>query len=309
MQTPNVHFQRLMDLARRAPAARTAVAWPCDPGALDAALAARAAGLMDPVLVGSAAAIRAAAATGGFDLSGITIESVDDAPGAATRCVALAAGGEVAAIMKGSLHTDELMAAVVAREGGLRTARRVSHVFAMGAPRFGRLLFITDAAVNIAPDLEAKRDIVQNAIEFAISLGVAHPRVAILAAVETVNPKMQSTLDAAALCKMADRGQIRGGILDGPLAFDNAISPESARTKGIASGVAGAADILVAPNLEAGNMLYKELVYMADAFAGGVVLGTRVPVILTSRADSLESRLAACACARIHAGAAERRGG
>jgi phosphate acetyltransferase/phosphate butyryltransferase len=179
----------------------------------------------------------------------------------------------------------------------------------MGLPHFGRLLFITDAAVNIAPDLEAKRDIVQNAIEFAISLGMVRPRVAILAAVETVNPKMQSTLDAAALCKMADRGQIRGGVLDGPLAFDNAISPASARTKGIASEVAGAADILVVPSLEAGNMLYKGLAYMADAFGGGVVLGARVPVILTSRADSLESRLAACACARIHAATQERPGG
>lgn len=309
MQRPNIHFQRLLDLARRTPAARTAVAWPCDTAALDAALAARAAGLMDPVLIGSDAVIRAAAASGGFDLSGITIDPVEDAPRAAARCVALAAAGEVAAIMKGSLHTDELMAAVVAKDGGLRTARRVSHAFAMGAPRFGRLLFITDAAVNIAPDLEAKRDIVQNAIEFATSLGVVRPKVAILAAVETVNPKMQSTLDAAALCKMADRGQIRGGVLDGPLAFDNAISPDSARTKGIVSEVAGAADILVVPSLEAGNMLYKNLVYMADAFGGGVVLGTRVPVILTSRADSLESRLAACACARIHGGTAGRAGG
>jgi phosphotransacetylase len=309
MQSPNVHFQSLMDLARRSPAARTAVAWPYDTAALDAALAARAAGLMDPVLVGSEAAIRAAASNGGFDLSGVTIESIADAPRAAARCVALAAAGEVAAIMKGSLHTDELMAAVVARDGGLRTPRRVSHAFAMGLPHFGRLLFITDAAVNIAPDLEAKRDIVQNAIEFAISLGMVRPRVAILAAVETVNPKMQSTLDAAALCKMADRGQIRGGVLDGPLAFDNAISPASARTKGIASEVAGAADILVVPSLEAGNMLYKGLAYMADAFGGGVVLGARVPVILTSRADSLESRLAACACARIHAATQERPGG
>jgi phosphotransacetylase len=218
---------------------------------------------------------------------------------AAALAAQLARDGEAGALMKGSLHTDELMAAVVSRDSGLRTTRRISHAMVMGVRQHPRLFIITDAAVNIAPDLDAKRDIVQNAIDLARALGVDRPKVALLAAVETVNSKMQATLDAAALCKMADRGQITGGMLDGPLAYDNAMSGESARIKGIVSPVAGLPDILVAPDIEAGNMMYKQLVFFDGAFAAGIVLGAKVPVILTSRADDRTSRIASCAVAQL----------
>ena len=276
---------------------RVAVVHPCDALSLSGALDARAAGLIEPVLVGPRARIEAAAAAAGADLSGLPIEDVPHSHAAAARAVELAREGAVEALMKGSLHTDELMAAVVARESGLRTKRRVSHCFVLQTPHYPRPFIVTDAAINLAPDLEQKADIVRNAIDLAHVIGVATPKVAILAAVETVTPSMPATLDAAALCKMADRGQIEGGVLDGPLAFDNAVSIAAARTKGIVSEVAGQADILVVPDLESGNMLAKQLMYMGDAASAGIVLGAKVPVVLTSRADSRESRLASCAIA------------
>jgi phosphotransacetylase len=252
-----------------------------------------------PVLVGPEARIRRAAAAAGRDLAGVEIVDAPHSHAAAERAVALAREGKVAALMKGALHTDELMEAVVAKEGGLRTERRMSHVFAFDVPNYPKPLFITDAAINIDPDLETKRDIVQNAIDLVRALGVTQPRVAILSAVETVSPKLASTIDAAALCKMAERGQIRGGVLDGPLGFDNAISSEAAAAKGIVSRVAGQADILVVPDLEAGNMLAKQLTYLADADAAGIVLGARVPIMLTSRADGALARLASCAVVQL----------
>ncbi len=254
---------------------------------------------MEPVLVGPEAKIRRAAEAAGIDLAGYPIVSTEHSHAAADKAVAMARAGEVEGLMKGALHTDELMRAIVAADTGLRTARRVSHVFAIDAPAYPRALFITDAAVNIYPTLLDKRDIVQNAIELAEALGVSPPRVAILSAVETVSPDIRSTVDAAALCKMADRGQIVGGILDGPLAFDNAVSLEAARSKGIVSPVAGQADILVVPDLEAGNMLAKQLVYFAEAEMAGIVLGARVPIMLTSRADNTIARLGSCAIALI----------
>jgi phosphate acetyltransferase/phosphate butyryltransferase len=249
------------------------------------------------VLVGPEAKIRQAAAEAHVDLSGYRLVPTAHSHAAADAAVALARTGEVGALMKGALHTDELMRAVVAKDTGLRTGRRVSHVFAMDVPTYPRPLFITDAAVNIYPTLEDKRDIVQNAIDLAHALGIATPRVAILSALETVYPKIASTLEAAALCKMADRGQITGGIVDGPMAFDLAVSDEAARTKGFVSPVAGRADILVVPDLEAGNMLAKQLEYLAGAQVAGIVLGARVPIILTSRADGPLARLASCALA------------
>jgi phosphate acetyltransferase len=297
----NPHYTALLERARGLAPVRTAVVYPCSGPALAAALQAAGLGLIEPVLIGPADAVRQAADAAGLDIGGYTLLDACGAVAAASRAAALAAAGEVAALMKGSLHTDELMAAVVSRDGGLRTARRASHAMLMGVPRHPKPFVITDAAVNIAPDLATKRDIVQNAIDLMHALGVATPKVALLAAVETVNPNMPATLDAAALCKMAERGQITGGVLDGPLAFDNAISAEAARIKGIRSPVAGDPDILLAPALEAGNLLYKQLVHLSDAFAAGVVLGARVPVILTSRADSQTSRIASCALARLAA--------
>jgi phosphotransacetylase len=275
----------------------TAIAHPCDASAVGAAVEAAQAGLIAPILVGPEAKIRKAAEAAGVDISPYRLVDAPHSEAAAAAAVDLVRKGEAALLMKGSLHTDELLHAVLAPDSGLRTGRRLSHVYLMDVPAYPRPLLVTDAAVNIAPDLEAKRDIVQNAIDLAHVLGVATPRVAILAAVEVVNPEMRSTLDAAALCKMADRGQITGALLDGPLAFDNAISLEAAAEKGIVSQVAGQADILVVPDLEAGNMLAKQLSFMAGADAAGVVLGARVPIILTSRADSERARLASCAVA------------
>ena len=272
-----------------------AVVHPCDRDSLLGPLEAARRGLIVPVLVGPEAKIRAVAEAEGIDLAGWKILSTEHSHAAAQQAVAMARAGEVEALMKGSLHTDELMAAVVPSATGLRTARRMSHVFLMDVPAYPRVLLVTDAAINIYPTLEDKVDIVQNAIDLARVLGVAQPKVAILSAVETVNPKIQSTLDAAALCKMADRGQITGGLLDGPLAFDNAISEEAARTKKIVSPVAGKADILLVPDLEAGNMLAKQLQYLAGADSAGIVLGTRVPIVLTSRADSVRTRIASAA--------------
>lgn len=281
----------------------TAVAHPCDAASLNAALDAAAEGLILPILVGPEAKIRAAAEAADADISGCRLEPAPHSHAAAARAVALVRAGEAQLLMKGSLHTDELMHEVLAMETGLRTERRVSHVYVMDVPLYPRPLLITDAAITIAPALEDKRDIVQNAIDLAHILGIAQPRVAILSAVETVTPKIQSTLDAAALCKMADRGQITGGLLDGPLAFDNAISPEAARDKGIVSEVAGRADVLVVPDLASGNMLAKQLTFLAGADAAGVVVGARVPIILTSRADPQSARIASCAVAVLMAAA------
>ena len=258
-------------------------------------------GLIEPVLVGPRHRIEAAAAAASIDISAIAIECVEHSHAAAARAVAMARSGHVAALMKGSLHTDELMSAAVDASSGIRTGRRMSHVFAIDVPSRPRLLFITDAAINIAPDLDAKADICRNAIDLVRLLGVDVPKVAILSAVETVDGKLPATIDAAALCKMADRGQITGGILDGPLAFDNAVSAEAAKAKGIVSPVAGQADILVVPGLEAGNMLAKQLQYLAGAESAGIVVGARVPIALTSRADSVRSRLVSAAIAMIAA--------
>lgn len=290
-------MQRLIDAARLRGAIRVAVVHPCDPTSLEAAVDACAAGLIEPVLVAPAQKLRAIAQAAGIDLSGIAIEDVPHSHAAAARAVELAGQGKVDALMKGSLHTDELMSAVVATSAGLRTARRITHCFLMQSPAYPRPFIITDAAISIAPTLEEKADIIRNAIDLAHAIGVKQPRVAILAAVETVNPRMPATLDAAALCKMADRGQIQGGVLDGPLAFDNAVSAAAARIKGIVSPVAGQADILVVPDLESGNMLAKQLEYLGGAASAGIVLGARVPIILTSRADSREARIASCALA------------
>jgi phosphate acetyltransferase/phosphate butyryltransferase len=286
----------------------TAVAHPCDDASLGAALEAARAGIIAPILVGPAERIRAVAHAAGLDLTGLEIVDAPHSHAAAARAVELVRLGRAELLMKGSLHTDELMAEVVRREGGLRTERRVSHVFVMDVPTYHKPLMITDAAVNIAPTLEDKRDIVQNAIDFAQALGIPRPKVAILSAVETVTTKIPSTIEAAALCKMADRGQIRGGILDGPLAFDNAISAEAARTKGIVSPVAGDPDILVVPDLEAGNMLAKNLTFLSRADAAGVVLGARVPIILTSRADNERARIASSGVAALYAAARRRPG-
>jgi len=272
-----------------------AIVHPCDRDSLLGALEAAKRKLIVPVLVGPEAKIRAVAAAEKVDLAPYRIVSTEHSHAAAEQAVAMARAGEVEALMKGSLHTDELMGAVVPSATGLRTARRISHVFILDVPAYPRPLMVTDAAINIFPDLECKADIVQNAIELAQILGIEQPKVAILSAVETINPKIQSTLDAAALCKMADRGQITGGLLDGPLAFDNAISEEAAKTKKIVSLVAGKADILLVPDLEAGNMVAKQLQYLAGADSAGIVLGTRVPIVLTSRADNVRTRLASAA--------------
>jgi len=275
----------------------TAVAHPCDANALGAAVEAAHAGLITPILVGPRARIMKAALEAAVDIGAFRLVDAPHSAAAAQRAVALVRSGEAALLMKGSLHTDELLHEVLAPDTGLRTARRLSHVYLMDVPSYPRPLLLTDAAINIAPDLETKRDIVQNAIELAHVMGIAEPRVALLSAIETINPKLRSTLDAAALCKMADRGQITGGVVDGPLAFDNAVSPQAAADKGIRSEVAGRADILVVPDLEAGNMLAKQLTFLAGADAAGVVLGARVPIILTSRADAERTRMASCAVA------------
>jgi len=282
---------------------RCAVVHPCDRDSLLGALEAARRGLIVPVLVGPEAKIRSVAEAHGADLTGITIIGTEHSHEAAARAVQLARQGKVEALMKGSLHTDELLAAVVPTSTGLRTSRRVSHVFILDVPAYPRPLLVTDAAINIQPTLEDKVDIVQNAIDLAHILGIEEPKVAILSAVETVNPKIPSTVDAAALCKMADRGQITGGLLDGPLAFDNAISVEAARTKKIESSVAGRADILLVPDLESGNMLAKQLQYLAGADSAGIVLGTRVPIVLTSRSDSVRTRLASTAILALVANA------
>ncbi|WP_428826539.1 bifunctional enoyl-CoA hydratase/phosphate acetyltransferase [Azonexus sp. IMCC34842] len=277
----------------------TAVVYPCNESSLRGAVEAAEAGLIAPILVGPAALIKEIAMTFDLDISPYRLVDVELAPDAAETAARLARDGEVEALMKGSLHTDELMGAVVRKESCLRTRSRISHVFLMNVPTYPRPLLITDAAINIAPTLEDKVHIVQNAINLARVLGVAKPNVAILSAVENINLKIPSTLEAAVLCKMADRGQITGGVLDGPLAFDNAISAEAAKTKGINSPVAGAADILLVPDLESGNMLAKQLSFLANADAAGIVLGAKVPIILTSRADNLRSRLASCAVAAL----------
>jgi len=295
----NDGFAQLFKLGESLPPVRCAVVHPCDAPSLRGAVAAAAAGLIVPVLVGPEAKIRAAADASGVDLGQLAIVAVEHSHAAAARAASLAREGRVDALMKGSLHTDELMAEVVAATSGLRTARRVSHVYVIDVPTYPRLLLVTDAAINIEPDLEAKADICRNAIDLARMIGIATPKVAILSAVETVTPKIPGTIDAAALCKMADRGQIVGGLLDGPLAFDNAISMDASRTKGIASAVAGQADILLVPNLEAGNMLAKQLQYLGGADAAGIVMGARIPIVLTSRADSVRTRLASAAVLKI----------
>ena len=305
LRDPGAKLRALVEQARSAMQAagaaplRTAGVHAVDAVSLGGAVDAAQAGLIVPVFVGPEARIRAAAQAAGIDLSAFDIVATEHSHAAAQQAVALARAGQVQAVMKGSLHTDELMHAVLDAKGGLRTARRVSHVFVIDAVGLPGLQLITDAAINVAPDLAAKRDIVQNAIELAHALGMTHPKVAILSALETVNPQIPSTLDAAALCKMADRGQITGGILDGPLAFDNAVSERAAQTKGIVSAVAGHADILIAPDLESGNMLAKQLEYLAEAKVAGIVLGTRVPVVLTSRADLPDARMASCALALL----------
>ena len=294
-------YRELIDLTKGLAPMRTAVVHAVDRHALRGALDAAQANLIVPIFVGPEAKIRAAAAAADVDLTSYTIVPTAHSHEAAAKAVTMARAGEVDALMKGSLHTDELMHAVVARETGLGTERRISHVFIMDVPTYPRPLFITDAAINIAPELSDKRDIVQNAIDLAHALGVETPRVAILSAVETVTPKLRSTLEAAALCKMADRGQITGAVLDGPLAFDNAISEEAARIKGITSPVAGKPDILLVPDLEAGNMLVKQLSYLSEAEGAGIVLGARVPIILTSRADTVLARMASCGVALVAA--------
>jgi phosphate acetyltransferase len=294
---PREKYERLVAAVKDLPPALTAVAHPVDAASLAGAIDAAKLGLITPILVGPRERIQAAARAADLDISAYEIVEAPFSHASAEAAVALVRSGRAELLMKGSLHTDELMAAVVKRDTGLRTERRLSHCFVMDVPHHDSALFITDAAINISPTLEDKVDIVQNAIELAHSLGINCPKVAILSAMETVNPKVPSTIEAAALCKMADRGQITGGVLDGPLALDNAISPEAAAIKKIGGPVAGNADILVVPNLEAGNMLAKSLSFLADADAAGIVLGARVPIILTSRADSLLTRLASCAVA------------
>jgi len=298
-QTGTGKYERLLERCASLEPIPTAVAHPCEATALAGAVEAAGKGLIVPILVGPSAKIKATAESAGIDIGGLEIVDVPHSQAAATRAVELVREGRVEILMKGSLHTDELMSAIVARDGGLRTSRRVSHAFVMDVPAYHKVLVVTDAAINIAPALEEKADICRNAIDLAVALGLEEPKVAILAAVETVTTKMPATIDAAALCKMAERGQIKGGRLDGPLAFDNAISRRAAETKGITSEVAGDPDILLAPDLEAGNILAKQLSFLAGADGAGLVLGARVPVILTSRADSVRARIASCAVAAL----------
>ena len=290
-------IDRLIAHVRNLEPVRMAVVHPCDALRLGGAMDARDAGIIIPVLVGPQARLQAVAAEGGISLAGCEIVDAPHSHAAAAAAACMAGKGEVQALMKGSLHSDEYLGAILAPNVGLRTERRLTHCFIMETASYPRPFIITDAAINIAPTLDDKADIVRNAIDLAHVIGVAQPRVAILAAVETVNARMPATLDAAALCKMADRGQITGGLLDGPLAFDNAVSPEAARVKGIQSEVAGRADVLVVPDLESGNMLAKQLEYLGGADSAGIVMGARVPVVLTSRADSRQTRLASCAIA------------
>ena len=298
---PRAHekYQRLLDFCKGLPPTPTAVAHPCDESSLRGAADAAKLGLIAPILVGPRARIEALAQQFGIDIAGLTIVDTPHSEASAAKAVELVREGKAEALMKGSLHTDELMAAVVRRETGLRTARRVSHCFVMDVPTYAETLIVTDAAVSIAPTMEDKVDIIQNAIDLAHALRFPEVRVAILSAMETVNPRVPSTVEAGALCKMADRGQITGAVLDGPLALDNAISLESVKIKKIDSPVAGRANVLVVPDLEAGNMLAKSLSFLAGADAAGIVLGARVPIILTSRADSVTTRLASCGIAAL----------
>jgi phosphate acetyltransferase len=300
-QRKHEKYDALIYSCRALAPVRTAVAHPCDESSLRGAVEAAAAKIIKPILVGPEARIRALAASLKLDIAHLRLVDQPHSNAAAEKAVGLIHSGEADALMKGSLHTDELMAEVVRKDTGIRTARRISHVFIMDVPTYPKPLFVTDAAVNIFPTLEDKVDIVQNAIDLAHALWIANPKVAILSAVETITSKIPSTIDAAALCKMAERGQITGAILDGPLALDNAISREAATIKHIISPVAGDADILLVPDLEAGNMLAKELTFLANADAAGIVLGARVPIILTSRADNVRTRLASCAVAAIYA--------
>ncbi|WP_375293333.1 bifunctional enoyl-CoA hydratase/phosphate acetyltransferase [Siccirubricoccus sp. G192] len=295
-------FEGLVERAAAAgPPLPCAVVHPADAASLSGALEAAARGLILPILVGPAARIRQAAAEAGLDLGSLPIEDVPHSHAAAARAVALVHEGRAAALMKGALHTDELMQAVVAHEGGLRTERRVSHAFVLDVPLYHKPLVVTDAAINILPDLEQKADIARNAIDLCRALGLEQPKLAVLSAVETVTPRLPATVEAAALSKMAERGQIEGGLVDGPLAFDNAINADAARAKGLTGPVAGDADILLVPDLEAGNMLAKQLQYLSGAEAAGVVIGARVPIALTSRADGMRARLASCAVMRLGA--------
>src|SRR5512134_3350489 len=292
-------YERLLARCKSLPPVPTAVAHPCDETSLRGAVEAAELGILKPILVGPRARIEAVAKQHGIDISRFEIADTPHSHASAEAAVRLASEGKAEMLMKGSLHTDELMGAVVRKDAGLRTARRISHCFVMDVPALDRVVIVTDAAINIFPDLECKVDIIQNAIDLAIALGMEQPKVAILSAMETVNPKVPSTVEAGALCKMADRGQITGGILDGPLALDNAISLESVKIKKIDSPVAGRANVLVVPDLEAGNMLAKSLSFLAGADAAGIVLGARVPIILTSRADNLRTRMASCAVAML----------
>lgn len=300
MNTRTERLEQLLKRAANLPVLPVAVTHPCDLESLRGALLARDRGLILPTLVGPEHKLRTLAEANDLDLSDCTIVPTPHSHAAAALSVQLARDGKVQALMKGSLHTDELISEVLDRQHGLRTDHRLSHVFYMDVPLYHKPLIMTDAAINIEPTLEDKADIVQNAIGFARAMGIPKPHVAILAAIETINPKMRATLDAAVLCKMAERGQIKGGVLDGPLAFDNAISAEAAACKGIVSPVAGHADILLAPDIESANMLAKQLEYLADTIAAGIVLGARVPIILTSRADSAETRLASAAVAVLY---------
>ena len=300
---PHEKYQRLIKAAQALPTIKVAVAHPCDDVSLQGAIEAARLGLIEPILVGPVERIRNVAKAAGLDIGAMEIVASEHSNNSAAKAAGLVTAGRVEALMKGSLHTDELMGAVVAREAGIRTARRISHCFVMDVPRHPNALIITDAAINIAPTLDDKVDIVQNAIDLAHAMGVTEVRVALLSAMETVTAKVPSTIEAAALCKMADRGQITGALLDGPLALDNAISPEAAAIKQIVSPVAGRANVLVVPDLEAGNMLAKSLSFLAHADAAGMVLGTRVPIVLTSRADSLLTRLASSAVAVMVAAA------
>jgi len=308
LETGTGKVEKLLERCRGLAPIPTAIAWPCDETSLAGALDAGKDRLITPILVGPPAKIAEVAKSKNLVLGDAEIVDAPTSRAAATKAVELVRTGRAELLMKGSLHSDEILAAVVARETGLRTGRRLSHVFLMDVPTYHKVLLVTDGAINIAPTLEDKVDICQNAIDLARTFGVERPKVAVLAAVETVNSKMPATLDAAALCKMAERGQIRGGLVDGPLAFDNAISRDAAKIKGIVSEVAGDPDILLAPDLEAGNMVAKQLSFLAKADSAGLVLGARVPVILTSRADSLRSRIASCAVAVLAAHGRRRSG-
>jgi len=307
-KTGSGKYEKLLEICSKLSPVPTAVAYPCEASALTAAVEAAQAGLIQPILVGPADMIQSLARRLKIDLEPYAVVDAPNSRAAAAKAVELVREGAAEILMKGSLHTDEFLGAIIARETGLRTGRRLSHVFIMDVPTYHKVFMITDAAINIAPNLEEKADILQNAIDLAIALGVEQPKVGILSAVETVTSKIPSTLDAAALCKMADRGQIKGALVDGPLAFDNAISKAAAKTKGIASAVAGDIDILLAPDLEAGNMLAKQLSFLANADSAGLVLGARVPVVLTSRADSVRARTASAGVA-VRLAHARRSGG